>query len=477
MNIITRLKRIKSTFNSAIPDSPVEDSTPLQIEVSPLSSGDFAANTERVGRGLFRLDGLAAATLCDSSTVAAAFGRSLQVYDGKLPDHNVWDSARRAFNIALITSLLGEHLDAEQRQKAACAVQHHLVRVPRQFPHDNEMHMVDTLTSWVSAALLWPSLPGSAAVIEQGLTMLSKHYQRPYSDGAPRGEDPSELLAWVELVLMANKLARQNNIELPAGLKDAAGAAAWHLYLRASSSGTFREGQVGPIAGSVAALVFCARDATISLGWSAGSPSQAHDAGALTEYLGGTQPTKPGISDDTQMFTMHSFREAATVVLKTTVRNEPCNIIIDGSTQTLPAPQIELGNDFFLTGDASIVTLLGAEGKQTLPALEIARVNKTKARVLLKNNHVTREMLFQRTRVTVNDTPCAEGPVFVQWQLPGGWSFKRENGRLFAKNDAINRVVKVSLDDILDWKISGKVARGKGSWFGDLPIRASFEWT
>ena len=117
--------------------------------------------------------------MCAPSTATASFVRSLQVYAGKLPAHNVWDSARRAFNIALITSRLAETREPEQRQAAARAVQHHLVRTPRHLPHHDEMRMVDTLTSWVSAALLWPSLPGSAEVISQGLKMLSKHYQRP----------------------------------------------------------------------------------------------------------------------------------------------------------------------------------------------------------------------------------------------------------------------------------------------------------
>ena len=446
---------------------------------SPYTIGDsYAPDFDRKGRGIFRLDGLAARALTGEETTLTSLERALQSYNGKLPEHEARDAARRAFNIALTVSLLGERVVGQTLERASKAVQHHLVNVEKHLPKDSQGHLIDALTSWLGAALLWPDLPASNHVIRSAVSLLDTEKQRPTPSGAPYNEDPSELLAWVELLLMISPLAAQSGVSLPSPLKKAAGAAAWHLDIRAGEQRSIRPGQVAPISASIPATLNAARDATLSLDWSAGQPALAHENESLVSYFDAKPAAKPGFAPLDATFNMWSFRDAATVVLYATLRGERTLVVVDGAAGEYPSPRVSIGNQLYIGHDAATMSMPNDNKKPGPVKLDIARINATKARIIVTDGVIHRDMMFQRTRVTTVDTPYTQGEVSCSWTLPDGWEWhKTAEGKVTASHAKVERPVKVNLDQRLNWSFYQRTVNGEGFWQGDEPIKTSFEWT
>ena len=228
------------------------------------------AAKEHLGRGAFRLQHVAAAAAAGASDAHDRLAESLTDYDKPLPEHSPVDSSRRALNIALTAALLGDQLDEGLRSKAAAAVSQHLKRIEQNLPTP-EPARCETLTNWAAAALVWPSLPEARHAWTHALTALETHgHGRVHSDGTPRDTTPQQAMAWVEAALILGRAARHEGVEVPQALQGAAGAAAWHLYVRCYPDGPLPTGDVGPVLADTSALAPAARDATLALGWSSG---------------------------------------------------------------------------------------------------------------------------------------------------------------------------------------------------------------
>jgi hypothetical protein len=480
VSLSSKIKSVVPGGGPSAPNGAIESNTrPRTLTSSPYPLGDaFAPTIERTGRGIFRLDGLAARALIGETSTLVSLERALQSYNGKLPEHEARDAARRGFNIALTVSLLGEVVVGQTLERASKAVQQHLVNVEQHLPKNNQGHYIDAVTSWLAAALLWPDLPASNHVIRRAISLLDTEKQRPAPSGAPYNEDPSELLAWVELLLLISPLAAQSGASLPAPLKKAAGAAAWHLNIRSGEQRSIRPGQVSPILASIPAVLNATRDATLALGWSAGEPSFAHDNEALVVYFDATPAAKPGIAPLDSIFNMWSFRDASTVVLYATLRGERTLVVVDGAAGDYPSPRISVGDKLYIGHDAATMSMPSANRKPKPVTLDIARVNATKARIIVTDGVIHRDMIFQRTRVTTVDTPYAAGDVVCSWTLPDGWEWQTSaEGKVTATHAKVERPIKVNLDQRLSWSFYQRTVNGEGFWHGDEPIKTSFEWT
>ena len=112
MSIASKIKNVVPGNGPSAPNGPIEPKTrPRTLSASPYTIGHpCAPDFDRKGRGIFRLDGLAARALTGEETTLTSLERALQSYNGKLPEHEARDAARRAFNIAITVSLLGERV-------------------------------------------------------------------------------------------------------------------------------------------------------------------------------------------------------------------------------------------------------------------------------------------------------------------------------------------------------------------------------
>lgn len=446
---------------------------PLAWKAPPVAN---PATPSDQGRAGFRLEAMAsAAAQGETDRALALLGTALEAYDSTLPPHDVVDSARRALHIALAASLLGDALPPATRDRAAAAVSHHLVKVEQNLPKAAPARC-DALTSWGAAALVWPSLPESRHVWSQALQGLETvGHARANADGTPNDAGPAEVLAWVEAALILGRAARAEGVAVPQGLAGAVGAASWHLYIRAYPEGPLPADAVGPVLADSSILAPAARDATLALGWSGGRAAAEHPHGELASWLGGAASEARELTSSAD-WAMWSFRDGPVIVAHGRSRAVAARGVVDGSQHPTPTPAVAIAGLEVVGDQGSGIEVSGVSSRGTLELVQ-ARTDPRQARVVFEDQSNKRDIVFRQARVVVLDKPSRAGRVSAWWEILPGWEVARTDRGLEASHPGAEKPVKLSVDERLEWTLSGQRLAGTGDWDGDEPLRTTIEWT